>query len=88
MAAVSLHRYGGLFNNSLRSRYPAQLDPVPSGDGQRLALNVQANGVQYQAYCCHSRSPGWWLTSELFSFSLNHSIQWWYQLDVLAKASS
>ena len=33
--------------------------PVPSGDGQRLALNVQANGLQYQAYSFSFTEP--WL---------------------------
>ena len=50
--------------------------PVPSGDGQRLALNVQANGVQYQAYSLSFTEP--WLGGRRpnsFSFSLNHSIQ-------------
>ncbi|HEX8329910.1 MAG TPA: outer membrane protein assembly factor BamA [Hymenobacter sp.] len=50
--------------------------PVPSGDGQRLALNVQANGVQYQAYSLSFTEP--WLGGRRpnsFSFSLNHSVQ-------------
>ena len=50
--------------------------PVPAGDGQRLALNLQANGVQYQAYSLSFTEP--WLGGRRpnsFSFSLNHSIQ-------------
>ena len=50
--------------------------PVPAGDGQRLALNIQANGVQYQAYSLSFTEP--WLGGRRpnsFSFSLNHSIQ-------------
>ena len=50
--------------------------PVPSGDGQRLSLNVQANGVQYQAYSLSFTEP--WLGGRRpnsFSFSLNHSVQ-------------
>jgi outer membrane protein insertion porin family len=50
--------------------------PVPAGDGQRVALNVQANGVQYQAYSLSFTEP--WLGGRRpnsFSFSLNHSIQ-------------
>ncbi|MDO7874992.1 outer membrane protein assembly factor BamA [Hymenobacter sp. ASUV-10] len=49
--------------------------PVPAGDGQRIALNVQANGVQYQAYSLSFTEP--WLGGRRpnsFSFSLNHSI--------------
>ncbi|WP_317196891.1 outer membrane protein assembly factor BamA [Hymenobacter properus] len=50
--------------------------PVPAGDGQRVALNVQANGVQYQAYSLSFTEP--WLGGRRpnsFSFSLNHSVQ-------------
>ncbi len=50
--------------------------PVPAGDGQRLSLNVQANGVQYQAYSLSFTEP--WLGGRRpnsFSFSLNHSVQ-------------
>jgi len=49
--------------------------PVPAGDGQRIALNVQANGVQYQAYSLSFTEP--WLGGRRpnsFSFSLNHSV--------------
>jgi len=50
--------------------------PVPAGDGQRLSLNVQANGVQYQAYSLSFTEP--WLGGRRpnsLSFSLNHSVQ-------------
>jgi outer membrane protein insertion porin family len=49
--------------------------PVPGGDGQRVALNVQANGLQYQAYSLSFTEP--WLGGRRpnsFSFSLNRSI--------------
>ena len=69
---------GLVFNNfSLRKAGTLRnWTPVPSGDGQRLALNVQANGVQYQAYSLSFTEP--WLGGRRpnsFSFSLNHSIQ-------------
>ena len=50
--------------------------PVPAGDGQRIALNVQANGVQYQAYSVSFTEP--WLGGRRpnsFSASVNHTIQ-------------
>ena len=49
--------------------------PVPAGDGQRLALNVQANGFQYQAYSFSFTEP--WLGGrkpQSLSVSLNRSI--------------
>ncbi|MFC7666192.1 outer membrane protein assembly factor BamA [Hymenobacter humi] len=69
---------GLVFNNfSLRKAGTLRnWTPVPSGDGQRLALNVQANGVQYQAYSLSFTEP--WLGGRRpnsFSFSLNHSVQ-------------
>ncbi|MBT9394067.1 outer membrane protein assembly factor BamA [Hymenobacter sp. NST-14] len=52
---------GLVFNNfSLRKAGTlSNWTPVPSGDGQRLALNVQANGLQYQAYSFSFTEP--WL---------------------------
>ncbi len=69
---------GLVFNNfSLRKASSFRnWTPVPSGDGQRLSLNLQANGVQYQAYSLSFNEP--WLGGRRpnsFSFSLNHSIQ-------------
>jgi outer membrane protein insertion porin family len=69
---------GLVFNNfSLRKAGSFRnWTPVPSGDGQRVALNVQANGLQYQAYSLSFTEP--WLGGRRpnsFSFSLNHSIQ-------------
>ncbi|TGE05275.1 outer membrane protein assembly factor BamA [Hymenobacter fodinae] len=69
---------GLVFNNfSLRKASSLRnWTPVPAGDGQRLALNVQANGLQYQAYSFSFTEP--WLGGRKpnsFSFSLNKSIQ-------------
>ena len=68
---------GLVFNNfSLRKAGDFRnWTPVPAGDGQRIALNVQANGVQYQAYSFSFTEP--WLGGRRpnsFSFSLNHTI--------------
>jgi outer membrane protein insertion porin family len=68
---------GLVFNNfSLRKAGSFRnWTPVPAGDGQRIALNVQANGVQYQAYSLSFTEP--WLGGRRpnsFSFSLNHSV--------------
>ncbi|AMR28356.1 outer membrane protein assembly factor BamA [Hymenobacter psoromatis] len=68
---------GLVFNNfSLRKAKDFHnWTPVPAGDGQRLALNVQANGLQYQAYSFSFTEP--WLGGRKpnsFSFSLNRSI--------------
>ena len=69
---------GLVFNNfSLRKAGSFRnWTPVPAGDGQRLALNVQANGLQYQAYSISFTEP--WLGGRRpnsFSVSLNRSIQ-------------
>ena len=69
---------GLVFNNfSLRKAGDFRnWTPVPAGDGQRLALNVQANGTQYQAYSISFTEP--WLGGRKpnsLSFSLNKSIQ-------------
>ncbi len=68
---------GLVFNNfSLRKAKDFHnWTPVPAGDGQRVALNVQANGLQYQAYSFSFTEP--WLGGRKpnsFSFSLNRSI--------------
>lgn len=69
----------GLVFNNFSMRKAGNLrnwTPVPSGDGQRLSLNLQANGVQYQAYSLSFMEP--WLggrRANSFSFSLNHSVQ-------------
>ena len=69
---------GLVFNNfSLRKAGTLRnWTPVPAGDGQRLSLNMQANGLQYQAYSLSFTEP--WLGGRRpnsFSFSLNHSVQ-------------
>jgi outer membrane protein insertion porin family len=68
---------GLVFNNfSLRkARDFHNWTPVPAGDGQRVALNVQANGFQYQAYSFSFTEP--WLGGRKpnsLSFSLNRSV--------------
>ena len=68
---------GLVFNNfSMRkARDFHNWTPVPAGDGQRLALNIQANGLQYQAYSLSFTEP--WLGGRKpnsFSVSLNRSI--------------
>lgn len=52
---------GLILNNfSLRkARTLSEWKPIPSGDGQRLALNIQANGRQYQSYSLSFTEP--WL---------------------------
>ncbi|BDC98022.1 BamA/OMP85 family outer membrane protein [Persicobacter psychrovividus] len=50
--------------------------PLPSGDGQKLSLNIQANGVQYQSYSIGFTEP--WLGGRKpnsLNVSFNHSIQ-------------
>ena len=50
--------------------------PVPGGDGQRVALNIQANGLQFQSYSLSFTEP--WLGGRRpnsFSFSLNRQVQ-------------
>lgn len=68
---------GLVFNNfSLRKAKDFHnWTPVPAGDGQRVALNVQANGFQYQAYSFSFTEP--WLGGrkpQSLSVSLNRSI--------------
>lgn len=52
---------GFVFNNfSLRKANKLKhWTPVPAGDGQRVALNVQANGYRYQSYSLSFTEP--WL---------------------------
>lgn len=68
---------GLVFNNfSLRKASSLKnWTPVPGGDGQRVALNIQANGLQYQSYSLSFTEP--WLGGRRpnsFSFSLNRSV--------------
>ncbi|MFB9861780.1 BamA/OMP85 family outer membrane protein [Rufibacter immobilis] len=56
--------------------------PVPSGDGQRLALNIQANGKRYQSYSLSFTEP--WLGGRRpnsLTVSLSKSIQRFTQQD-------
>lgn len=69
---------GLVFNNfSLRNiKNPKTWSPMPSGDGQRLALNVQANGRSFQTYSLTFTEP--WLGGKRptsFSVSLQSSFQ-------------
>lgn len=68
---------GLVFNNfSLRkARDFHNWTPVPAGDGQRLSLNVQANGFQYQSYALSFTEP--WLGGrkpQSLTVSLNRSV--------------
>ncbi|TGE17159.1 outer membrane protein assembly factor BamA [Hymenobacter elongatus] len=76
-AAGFIGTVGLVFNNfSLRKASTLRnWTPVPAGDGQRLALNVQANGLQYQAYSFSFTEP--WLGGRKpnsLSFSLNRTV--------------
>ncbi|MBY0427121.1 MAG: outer membrane protein assembly factor BamA, partial [Cytophagales bacterium] len=69
---------GLVFNNfSARNIFKfKEYNPLPSGDGQRLSLNVQANGPSYQSYSISFAEP--WLGGKrpiTFSISASHSIQ-------------
>ena len=49
--------------------------PIPGGDGQRLALNIQANGVRYQSYSLSFTEP--WLGGRRrnsFSVGINRTV--------------
>ena len=51
-------------------------DPIPSGDGQRLSIRAQSNGIFYQGYNFSFTEP--WLGGKKpnsFSVSLSHSVQ-------------
>lgn len=50
--------------------------PIPKGDGQKLALRVQANGARFQSYSATFSEP--WLGGKRpnsFSINLSHSVQ-------------
>ncbi len=68
---------GLVFNNfSLRNiGKPKTWTPLPSGDGQRLSLRMQANGRRYQSYSITFTEP--WLGGRkpnALSVSLSHSV--------------
>ncbi|MFC6996827.1 outer membrane protein assembly factor BamA [Rufibacter roseus] len=75
----------GLVLNNFSLRKATSLNewrPVPSGDGQRLALNIQANGKRYQSYSLSFTEP--WLGGRRpnsFTVSLSKSIQRFNQAD-------
>ncbi|MGB0166360.1 MAG: outer membrane protein assembly factor BamA [Luteibaculum sp.] len=51
-------------------------DPIPSGDGQRLSIRAQSNGIFYQGYNLSFTEP--WMGGRKpnsFSVSLSHSVQ-------------
>ncbi|MDB4347405.1 BamA/TamA family outer membrane protein [Bacteroidia bacterium] len=53
-------------------------DPLPAGDGQRLTLRAQSNGISFQTYTFSFSEP--WMGGKKpnsFSFSANHSINNW-----------
>lgn len=68
---------GLVFNNfSLRNlSNPKTWDPLPSGDGQRLSIQAQANGRLFQNYSLSFTEP--WLGGKkpnAFTMSINHSV--------------
>ncbi|WP_246853776.1 BamA/OMP85 family outer membrane protein [Rufibacter aurantiacus] len=66
-----------------------QWRPVPSGDGQRLALNIQANGKRYQSYSLSFTEP--WLGGRRpnsLTVSLSKSIQRYTQQDEFGQAEN
>ena len=69
----------GLVFNNFSARQlldPRAYKPLPSGDGQRLSLRMQANGIRFQSYSASFSEP--WLGGRKpnsFTVSLNHSIQ-------------
>lgn len=68
---------GLVFNNFSIRKIPHfhEWNPVPGGDGQRLALRVQANGPNYQTYSFSFTEP--WLGGKkphAFSLGLTHTI--------------
>ncbi|MBC7426485.1 MAG: BamA/TamA family outer membrane protein [Bacteroidia bacterium] len=77
--------YGGLVGtlgltlNNFSSRkllHPSLWNPIPSGDGQRLSLRAQSNGIYYQSYNASFSEP--WLGGKKpnsFSFSIYRTNQ-------------
>ncbi|QMU26996.1 outer membrane protein assembly factor BamA [Adhaeribacter radiodurans] len=54
---------------------PRNWRPIPGGDGQRLALNIQANGLRYQSYSLSFTEP--WLGGRKrnsFSVGINRTV--------------
>lgn len=75
----------GLVFNNFSVRKMGKLSswrPLPSGDGQRLALRMQANGTRFQTYSLTFTEP--WLGGRKpnsFTISLSHSVQRIIQFD-------
>lgn len=68
---------GVVFSNfSIRNiAKPKTWDPLPSGDGQRLSIQMQANGKYFQNYAVSFSEP--WLGGKKpnnFTVSFNHSL--------------
>ena len=66
------------FNNfSLRQMFKKEAwKPLPSGDGQKISLRAQSNGIYYQGYNFSFTEP--WLGGKKpnsFTFSIFHSVQ-------------
>lgn len=75
----------GLVFNNFSVRKMGRLSnwrPLPSGDGQRLALRMQANGTRFQTYSLTFTEP--WLGGRKpnsFTLALSHSVQRNIQFD-------
>ncbi|MDA8886047.1 outer membrane protein assembly factor BamA [Bacteroidia bacterium] len=73
----------GLTLNNFSSRKMFQKggwDPIPAGDGQKLAIRAQSNGPQFQGYNFSFTEP--WLGGKKpnsFSISLFHNVQSTFQ---------
>ncbi|CAN5144063.1 outer membrane protein assembly factor BamA [soil metagenome] len=69
---------GLVFNNFSIRGVPdfSRWRPIPKGDGQKLALRVQANGRRFQSYSATFSEP--WLGGKrpnAFTVNLSHSVQ-------------
>lgn len=69
---------GLVFNNFSARKVPhwSEWRPLPSGDGQRLSINFQANGRQFQTYTLSFTEP--WLGGKRpnsFTVGLTRSVQ-------------
>ncbi|MBL3654905.1 BamA/OMP85 family outer membrane protein [Fulvivirga sediminis] len=65
-----------LNNFSMRNLVKGKFNPIPTGDGQKLSMRVQATGRQYQNYSVSFTEP--WLGGKKpnsFTVSANYSIQ-------------
>lgn len=65
-----------LNNFSTRKALKGEWNPIPTGDGQKLAIRAQSNGPQFQSYSFSFSEP--WLGGKKpnsFTTSVYHSIQ-------------